>query len=197
MTERCRSVRPTPSRQAQSSSAPTRTLDLNGFDQTIDQLAGNGNVTLGSATLTTGGNNADTTWSGVITGTGGLTKVGNGTLTLTEVNTYTGDTTIEAGRLQAGRDHAFGNGGLTVNGGVVSLAGFDHGRYFAGGQRRYHRFHGFGTQHPAGDEHHLQRRDHGWRRQGPLVIQNTGTLTLGGPSPVLFRAGVARRNTRP
>ena len=42
------------------------TLDLNNFDQTIGSLAGAGGVTLGTATLTTNGDNTSTTYSGVM-----------------------------------------------------------------------------------------------------------------------------------
>ena len=40
-------------------------------------------MTLGAATLTTGSDNTSTTFSGTISGTGGLTKIGSGTLVLT------------------------------------------------------------------------------------------------------------------
>ena len=51
-------------------------------------------MTLGSAILTTGANNATTTYSGGILGTGGLTKTGTGTFTLSGTSTYTGPTTV-------------------------------------------------------------------------------------------------------
>ena len=57
--------------------------------------------------------------SGAISGTGasGLTKVGNGTLTLTNTNnTYTGATTVSAGTLQVN------GGGAIANAGLVTLA---------------------------------------------------------------------------
>ena len=63
------------------------------------------NAGAAGATLTTGGNNTSTTFSGVIqdgAGVTGLTKVGTGTFTLTGANTYTGGTTISAGTLQIG-----------------------------------------------------------------------------------------------
>ncbi len=42
---------------------------------------------------------ADGTYSGIMSGTGGLTKTGAGTLTLSGANTYTGATTVSAGTL--------------------------------------------------------------------------------------------------
>ncbi len=56
-------------------------------------------IVLGGNNLTVGtGNN--TSFAGRITGTGGLTKQGSGTLTLAGINTYTGGTTVSAGTLQ-------------------------------------------------------------------------------------------------
>lgn len=75
------------------------TFDLNNFNQSIGSLEGDGDVTLGSATLTTGNNNSSSTFSGEISGTGGLTKVGRGIFTLSGTNIYTGPTKINAGTL--------------------------------------------------------------------------------------------------
>jgi autotransporter-associated beta strand protein len=60
-------------------------------------LSSNRGITLqsGGGTLDTQGN--ATTYGGVISGTGGLTKMGAGTLTLTQANTYTGVTLVSAG----------------------------------------------------------------------------------------------------
>ena len=70
---------------------------------TIGSLAGGGNVFMnGSNTLTVGGDNTSTTFSGVYQNSGGaaaLTKTGGGTLTLSGANTYTGATTVNAGTL--------------------------------------------------------------------------------------------------
>ncbi len=76
------------------------TLNLNGFDHTITGLSGSGgNVQLGSATLTVS-QTADSTYSGVVAGTGALTKAGAGTLTLAGNNTYSGGTTVGAGTVK-------------------------------------------------------------------------------------------------
>ena len=58
-------------------------------------------MTLGNATLTTGSDNSSTTFSGGISGAGGLVKTGTGTFILTGANnTYTDGTTISGGTLQ-------------------------------------------------------------------------------------------------
>ncbi len=75
------------------------TFDLNDFNETIGSLSGSGSVTLGSGTLTTGGNDASTTYAGVMSGSGVLYKKGTGKLTLTGANTYTGDTNVYSGVL--------------------------------------------------------------------------------------------------
>ena len=75
------------------------TLNLASFNQTVGSLAGAGGVALGAATLTTGNDNTSTLFSGTISGTGGLTKIGSGMLLLTGVNNYAGPTNINAGIL--------------------------------------------------------------------------------------------------
>ena len=83
-------------------------LGLNNFNETIGSLAGAGTVTNGGAatrTLTTGGDDTSTAFSGVIqngaAGSINLTKAGAGTFTLSGDNTYTGTTTISAGRCRS------------------------------------------------------------------------------------------------
>ena len=70
----------------------------------VGGLAGSGNISLADGsypvTLSAGGNGAGTTYSGALSGSGGLTKTGSGTLVLCGSNTYTGGTTIAAGTLK-------------------------------------------------------------------------------------------------
>jgi autotransporter-associated beta strand protein len=108
------------------------TLDLNGYNQTIGSLAGNGIVTNTggtTATLTTGGNNAPTTtFSGnLINGTSalGLTKSGSGIFILSGNNTYSGTTTVSAGTLQAGSTTAFSTTSAFVVNATLDLGGFN------------------------------------------------------------------------
>jgi fibronectin-binding autotransporter adhesin len=96
------------------------TLDLNGFNNTIGSLSGAGSVINdGSAlaALTVANDNTTTTFSGIIqdgifgnqAGVLHLTKSGTGTLILTGANSYTGNTTINAGTLQVGNGGATGS----------------------------------------------------------------------------------------
>ncbi len=79
--------------------------------KTIGSLAGvtGSNVILGNNTLTTGRNDTNTTYAGVINGTGALTKEGIGTFTLSGANTYTGATTVSVGRLNVNGSTAAGS----------------------------------------------------------------------------------------
>jgi outer membrane autotransporter protein len=96
------------------------TLDLAGFNQSIGSLAGAGAVTLGSARLTTGSDNTNTTFSGMISGTGGLTKIGAGALTLSGSSGYSGATMVNAGTLIV--NGSIASSAVTVNSGGT-LAG--------------------------------------------------------------------------
>ena len=109
-------------------------FDLNHFAETVGSIAGlaGAQITLGSATLTTG-DNANTTYAGSIGGTGGVTKQGTGAWTLSGNNTYSGATLVSAGALLAGSTTAFAaqsaftvTGTLDLNGNsnsIGSLAG--------------------------------------------------------------------------
>ncbi len=85
-------------------------LDLNGVQTaTLGGLSGGGALDVGSTDVVIGGNNGSTSYTGVISGNGSLTKVGNGTTSLRAstnnsnypaVNNYTGGTTVRGGVLE-------------------------------------------------------------------------------------------------
>lgn len=141
--------------------ASAATLTLSGGNETIGSLAGAGNVVLGYR-LTTGGNNTDTTFSGVIssTNTSGITKTGSGIFTLSGTNTYTGATTVSAGTLMVSSGSAIadasavtvasgatfeldasvsetvgsiaGAGSIVANGGTLTVGGDNSSTTFSG-----------------------------------------------------------------
>ncbi|XRD76236.1 autotransporter-associated beta strand repeat-containing protein [Dyella marensis] len=94
-------------------------FDISGAtsSRTIGALSGvaGTQVALGANTLTLG-DATGSSFAGTIGGTGGILKLGAGTLTLSGVNTYTGGTTVGAGTL------ALGAGGALAPSGAVSLA---------------------------------------------------------------------------
>jgi autotransporter-associated beta strand protein len=115
------------------------TLDLNNFDQAVGSLAGAGAVTLGAATLFTGGDNTSTTFSGTISGSGGLIKIGPGMLTLSGTSTYAGGTMIAGGLVNFNAASNFGTGPILLNGGGLQwAAGTSLGPRLSRGRARLH-----------------------------------------------------------
>ncbi len=96
----------------------------------LGELSGSGSLSTGGSTpvhpiVVVGGKNTDSTFSGTVESTVILRKVGDGTLTLTGANSYTGGTTIEAGTLLVNNTagSGTGSGNVAVTGGTLGGIG--------------------------------------------------------------------------
>lgn len=123
-------------------------VDLNGLNQTVDQLSGSGgnirnNATNTTSTFTVTGTS---TFDGLIsdgnasTKKVALVKSTGGTLTLTGANTYTGGTTVSGGTLLVNNTtgSGLGSGGVTVAGtlggsGRIAMTGSNNVTISSGG----------------------------------------------------------------
>lgn len=88
---------------------------------TVGGLGGSGNLALqnnaGSpapVALTAGGNNTDSTYSGILSGSGSLTKTGTSILTLSGANTFAGGLAINQGRIITATPGSLSTGTITV-----------------------------------------------------------------------------------
>ena len=92
---------------------------------TIGSLEGDGIVNLGANSLAIGSANSNTSFAGLIQGTGAVTKVGRGALTLSNANSFTGGMTLNQGALIASNlfGSATGAGPLQVNAGTLAGTG--------------------------------------------------------------------------
>ena len=88
-------------------------------NRTFGSISGSGNIALGNNELTTGTDNNDTSYSGVMSGIGSLSKTGTGTLTLSGSNTYSGGTTISNGTIKLGSAAGLGASNATVSSGAT------------------------------------------------------------------------------
>ncbi|KPG76260.1 autotransporter-associated beta strand repeat-containing protein [Pseudomonas libanensis] len=97
-------------------------LNLN-VDSSLAGLTGTGDVAVGGGfNLSVGGLSTSSTFDGGLSGTGGLIKVGTGTLDLTGINGITGNTTINAGTLNL--SGSLGSAVVDVNsGGTLTGSG--------------------------------------------------------------------------
>ncbi|MFM7244800.1 MAG: autotransporter-associated beta strand repeat-containing protein, partial [Planctomycetaceae bacterium] len=95
----------------------TVVLPLTDATYSLGGLQGAGSLSLGSNSLSVGGNGQSTTYSGSLSGTGSLTKVGQGTTTLAGASTLSGSTTVQAGVLR------LADGAALASSRIVPLAG--------------------------------------------------------------------------
>ncbi|MBS1793102.1 MAG: VCBS repeat-containing protein [Acidobacteria bacterium] len=96
-------------------------FDVNGANGVnIGSLSGTGQFAMNGGTAFIGGLPVNTTFGGVMTGTGTLNKTGGGSLTLTGANTFTGTTNIQNGVLIV---NGVLPGSLTLNAGTLGGSG--------------------------------------------------------------------------
>lgn len=103
-----------------------------GNEFTFGGLAGTRALTLANTSgvaiaLRVGNNGTARTYSGILSGAGSLSKVGTGTFTLASAQSYTGNTTINAGTLLVNNASGAGTGSGTVivnSSGVLGGTGF-------------------------------------------------------------------------
>ena len=88
----------------------------------VDALTNNGTLIFNSSDAST--------YSGIISGTGSVTKQGGGTLTFDGANSYSGLTTISGGTLALSGTGSLGTGGLSLGtGGSFDIAALASGTY--------------------------------------------------------------------
>jgi autotransporter-associated beta strand protein len=95
-------------------------------DLTIGSLSGSGSVvTAATGNFTTGIDNTNQTFSGIISGPGNVIKTGLGTQTLSGMNTYTGTTAVNGGVLEVAAAGSLSlASSITVNnGGTLNVKG--------------------------------------------------------------------------
>ncbi len=110
---------------AASAHTVTGTLDLGGFNNTISSLNGGGTVTNSGGSSSTLSISNGGSFSGVIQNgisTTAITLTG-GTLSLSNANTYTGDTTITAGTVALTGIGALAATGAVIDNGMLDISG--------------------------------------------------------------------------
>ena len=102
------------------------TTRIAGGNEQVRTISGAGAIDLGANVLTLGGNDTST-YSGVISGTGSLAKLGTGVLTLTGANAYSGLTQVSGGILRLGASNVIANASIlsVAAGATFDLAGFN------------------------------------------------------------------------
>lgn len=145
---------------------------------TLSSLVG-GQVSLNANTLTTDTAN-DSTFGGVLSGSGGLVKQGAGTLVLSGANTYTGTTQVNSGTLALSGGAAIADTGAVRLGasGVLDVRQNERIGSLSGAPGSWARLNvGTLSTGDGGDSGFAGRMD----GSGGLTKLGTGTFTLSGP----------------
>ncbi|MBU4398645.1 MAG: autotransporter-associated beta strand repeat-containing protein, partial [Planctomycetes bacterium] len=159
---------------------------------------GNLNTTLPMTLTGAGGDaNVDTngyavTLAGWLYGSGGLNKLGAGTLTLASANTYTGNTTISAGTIKLGSAASLASGAIDVaDGATFDVSEVSGGYNLAAGKT----LKGGGTVrgnvtiggvHAPGNSTGIQTVEGDYNMLGELQIELAGTTPGSGYDQVLL-----------
>jgi fibronectin-binding autotransporter adhesin len=154
--------------------------NITASSQAIGELIGGGNIFLGEKALITAAEN-DTSYVGIISGTGSFIKQGNGALILSGTNIYSGGTTIHAGTLAlSGSGELFPTGAITIHAGVFDISNI------AGSFQNIGDLSGTGGKIVLGDKTLIQEASNhtsyagAIKGSGALIKQGLGTLVLTG-----------------
>jgi autotransporter-associated beta strand protein len=96
-------------------------LNLGSYSLSVGSMSGAAPISLSGQTLTAGSDDTSSTYSGALSGHGGLTKIGAGTLNLSGNSSYDGTTRVSAGTLKVAGSIA--SSAVVVNGGTLQGTG--------------------------------------------------------------------------
>jgi fibronectin-binding autotransporter adhesin len=153
------------------------TFDLNGNNETVGSISGRGSILNSANNFRVGADDSSTTFSGVISGSGKLTKVGSGVLTLSGINTYTGNTTINEGTISISQQANLGDSANNVvfNDGTLKVT-----ESFTASAAKTLNFNGNGTVDIDAGKTLGFTSTHDLTGSGNLTKEGAGTLTLAG-----------------
>ena len=95
-----------------------------GGQQTTGSSSFTGTISLGRTTSFTAASGGPVSFTNTISGNGGVTKIGAGTVTFSGTGSYLGTTTVSQGTLAFGANNVLGSGPLTVNGATLSMGSY-------------------------------------------------------------------------
>lgn len=156
----------------------------------VSAISGAGTISLGAKTLSVGTGNTSSTFTGVVSGAGGLLKTGSGTLTLGGANTFDGGMQLKQGRIDLGDANALGTGTLAMDDGTT-LGFAVNGLTVANAIQMT------GTQDPVIDTGSFDATLSGAISGGGfLTKEGSGTLTLSGANNYTGATNVAAGTLR-